>query len=464
MTENALQAPADRKWAVRNWGRFWSRAGASGYQILGRNGCSRFDPGRQSIRLGDSTAQELGNRRKSKSGLLRAIRDGGEVWSTVMGGDGGYCDGEVQGAQVRVIKSPEDENWGYNVGIECQELQRRAVDGGGRVGERRRRGSEEDGAAAKHTQSDAATTRRERLWGRFFLGGRGRSRSAAETDFEEFSEHRRAEESKHGERIRYTILRNWRVWAAPSTSNHWTKRKGYGTWDRVEFSGGWKDAGGGISSAPDGNEFGGVTDFGWVVQGKFGPEYVESGPSNSDVRTFSSWKYELKWRLGTRSKRLELDASAESRENARDLQSKERRGTRRGPRLNPGTGQIARGAEKAVHINRQRFCSTVYCATFSAKVSGTKGKVKCAVDWIWGRGAKVARKFPDVRGSTAKEAKMVGLKCSGVYSKSGRGLARTKTEGVAVKIKGEAVDSKHSQAPCLFSTSTNYRFVAQACK
>jgi hypothetical protein len=56
-------------------------------------------------------------------------------------------------------------------------------------------------------------------------------------------------------------------------------------------------------------------------------------------------------------------------------------------------------------------------------------------------------------------AKMVGLKCSGVYSKSGRGLARKKTEGVAVEIKGE-VDSKHSQALCLFSTSTNYRFVA----
>jgi hypothetical protein len=76
---------------------------------------------------------------------------------------------------------------------------------------------------------------------------------------------------------------------------------------------------------------------------------------------------------------------------------------------------------------------------------------------MWGRGAKVARKFPGVPGSTAKEAKMVGLKCSGVYSRSGR---RTKTEGVAVEIKGEAVDSKHSQAFCLLSTSTSYRIVA----
>jgi hypothetical protein len=38
----------------------------------------------------------------------------------------------------------------------------------------------------------------------------------------------------------------------------------------------------------------------------------------------------------------------------------------------------------------------------------------------------------------------------GVYSKSGR---RTKTEGVVVEIKGEAVDRKHSLAPCLLSTT-----------
>ena len=43
----------------------------------------------------------------------------------------------------------------------------------------------------------------------------------------------------------------------------------------IRKSGRWKDADGDVSSTPDGDEFGGVTDFGWVVQGKFGPEYVK---------------------------------------------------------------------------------------------------------------------------------------------------------------------------------------------
>ncbi|KAJ6591406.1 hypothetical protein B0H10DRAFT_1960795 [Mycena sp. CBHHK59/15] len=74
------------------------------------------------------------------------------------------------------------------------------------------------------------------------------------------------------------------------------------------LSGRWKDAGRGISSTPDGNEFGGVTDFGWVVQGKFGPEYVKDEITGKRICSVeSNWSYEFKWRLGIRSKKLELD-------------------------------------------------------------------------------------------------------------------------------------------------------------
>ena len=140
---------------------------------------------------------------------------------------------------------------------------------------------------------------------------------------------------------------------------------------------------------------------------------MESVPSNSDDHTFSNWSYEFKWRLGIRSKKLELDQEVrkcrEQRERRRftggpypassqrqprrledrkrqaglkryfairlglvhkidprlvRLKSKERRGTRRGPRLNLRTP-----------INRQRFCSTVYCATFSARLRQSKQRV-----------------------------------------------------------------------------------------